>query len=62
MGYTLDDVIGKTSLELDILKNPHERARLAAGLKKDGYYDNLEVEFVTKDGSIKIGLVSAKII
>jgi len=62
MGYTKNDVIGKTSLELNIWKNPEDRKRLVDALEQDGEIQNLEAEFITKNGAIKIGLMSARVI
>ncbi|MFA3783901.1 PAS domain S-box protein [Melioribacteraceae bacterium 4301-Me] len=62
MGFTEADVIGKTSLELNIWVNPKDRERLVEGLKTNGIVENLEAPFRAKDGSIKIGLMSATII
>ncbi|MBF0376568.1 MAG: transporter substrate-binding domain-containing protein [Desulfamplus sp.] len=62
MGYTREEVIGKTSLELSIWKNPEERARLVECLKKDGYVENMEAQFIGKDGNIRDGLMSASVL
>jgi PAS domain S-box-containing protein len=61
-GYTVDDVIGKTSLEINIWENPQDRAKLVAGLKENGRVDNLEAKFRMKDGTIINGLMSASLI
>jgi PAS domain S-box-containing protein len=61
-GYTEADVIGKTSLELNIWEDPQDRARLVEGLRKDGFVNNLEACFRKKDGSTNYGLMSAAII
>ncbi|WP_457553406.1 sensor domain-containing diguanylate cyclase [Desulfobacula sp.] len=62
MGYTRDDVIGKTSLFLNIWENSEDRKRLINGLSKTGYVDNMEARFVDKGGKIIVGLMSARII
>jgi PAS domain S-box-containing protein len=62
MGYTNDDVIGKTSLGLNIWSNPEDRKELVRGLREKGYYDNLEAQFRKKDGIILTGLMSARLI
>ena len=62
MGYTRADVIGKTSLELNIWKNPADRQRLIDGLMKNGYVQNLEAEFCKHDGSTGTGLMSARLL
>ncbi len=61
-GYTAADVIGKTSVEVDIWADRADRDRLVAGLRERGEVANLEAPFRMKDGSIKIGLMSASII
>jgi PAS domain S-box-containing protein len=61
-GYPAADVLGKTSLEIEIWGDPADRARLVAGLREHGEVSNLEAPFRTKDGSIKVGLMSASTI
>lgn len=61
LGYTREEVIGKSSLDLKIWRNPEDRARLVEGIKKNGYYDDLEAEFIHKDGHIITGLMSASV-
>ncbi len=61
LGYTSEDVVGKTSFALNIWKNPDHRKRLVDELSKNGYVENLEAEFVGKDGNIRIGLMSARL-
>jgi PAS domain S-box-containing protein len=62
MGYTREDVLGKTSLELNIWKNSEDRKRLVEGLKSDGYVENLEAEFCGKNNRIRYGLMSARVL
>ncbi len=62
MGFTEEDVLGKSSLELDIWVNPEDRAKLAQDLRAQGLVENLEAKFRTKDGRIKAGLMSAAVI
>jgi PAS domain S-box-containing protein len=61
-GYTVDDVKGKSSLDLDIWVNPEDRQRLVNGLRESGQVINLEAPFRFKNGEIKTGLMSARII
>jgi two-component system cell cycle sensor histidine kinase/response regulator CckA len=61
-GYTREDVIGKSSLDINIWDIPEDRERLIEGLKKDGFIRNLESRFRMKDGSHGIALMSANII
>jgi len=60
MGYTRDEVIGKSSVALDIWKNPEDRKRLVKELDEKGFVENLEAEFTGKDGRIRFGLMSAR--
>jgi PAS domain S-box-containing protein len=62
MGYSEGDVIGKTSIELNIWKDPEDRKRLIEGLKAKGEVENLEAAFISKDGEIIHGMMSAAII
>ncbi|MBN2715244.1 MAG: PAS domain S-box protein [Deltaproteobacteria bacterium] len=59
-GYTRADVIGKSSLEINIWNNVEDRNRLVAGLRTQGYVKNLEAEFRMKDGAVHVGLMSAR--
>ena len=61
-GYTKEDAIGVSSLDLNIWAIPEDRERLIAGLKKDGRVENLESVFLMKDGSQKTALMSASLI
>ena len=61
-GYTEEDVIGKTSLELNIWDIPEDRQRLVAGLKEHGKVENLETRFRKKNGTTLFGLMSASLI
>ncbi len=61
-GYTRDEVVGTTSLEMNIWVNPEDRKRLAKGLTERGEVKNLEAEFRMKDGKIISGLMSASLI
>jgi PAS domain S-box-containing protein len=62
MGYDRSDVIGKTSLSLNIWKHPEDRQQLLSGLRKQGYVQNLEAELVRKDGKVAVTLLSARVL
>ena len=62
MGYQRQEVIGRSSLELKIWVNPEDRTRLVAELQARGFIDNFEAQFRTKDGRIRTGLMSARVI
>ena len=61
-GYTYEDVIGKSSLEINFWYNQNDRKKLVRGLKKNGRVDNLEAQFLNKDGTSLTGLMSATIL
>ncbi len=61
-GYTREEVIGKTSIELNIWANPSDRERLISALKHDGCIRNMEARFRLKDETEITGLISANLI
>jgi PAS domain S-box-containing protein len=61
-GYDQEDVAGRTSLELDIWADPKDREKLIEGLRTKGEAINLEANFRMKDGDVRVGLMSAKVI
>ncbi|MDA8425803.1 MAG: PAS domain S-box protein [Treponema sp.] len=63
MGYTRDEVLGRSSLpgDLDIWVHPEDRKRLLAGVEK-GEVEKFETEFRRSDGSIITVSISAHLI
>ncbi len=61
-GYAQEDVDGKTSIEMNLWHDIKDRENLVKGLEKNGEVKNLEARFRCKDGTIKLGLLSANII
>jgi PAS domain S-box-containing protein len=61
-GYTREDAIGKSSIDLNIWYDPKDRQRLFKKLQKDGYVENLEARFRKKDGQVGVGLMSASVL
>ena len=61
-GYTREEVIGKTSQEINIWENLAERDKLIDELIKNGLVNNQESKFRMKDGRIITALMSARII
>lgn len=61
-GYEEQEVIGKTSAEIQIWADVKYRNELVALLSKNSLVANLEAKFRMKDGSIKDGLMSAAVI
>jgi two-component system cell cycle sensor histidine kinase/response regulator CckA len=62
MGYTREEVIGKTSQALNIWADPADRKRLVDELLRTGAVENLEARFVRKSGQVGMGLMSARIL
>ncbi|MFH0996299.1 MAG: response regulator [Pseudomonadota bacterium] len=60
-GYAEEDVIGKTSLEINIWKNPEDRIKIVERLKAKGEVRNYEACFLALDREY-YGLMSASII
>jgi PAS domain S-box-containing protein len=61
-GFTSDETIGKSSMEIDLWKDPYDRQNVVNELKKKGSCDNYEAVFRMKDGSLINGSISARII
>jgi two-component system, cell cycle sensor histidine kinase and response regulator CckA len=61
-GYSEDEIVGRSSLDLKVWCDPEDRSTLRRILKRDGYVKNLQVQFHAKDGSIRTCLMSARII
>jgi PAS domain S-box-containing protein len=61
-GYSEHEVVGKSSLELNLWQNPADRNKLVAELKEKGLVLNFEACFLKKDGSVIDGLMSASLI
>ncbi len=62
IGYTQEEIIGRSSVTLNIWNNPDDRKKLLKGLEEKGFVENLEAEFVSKNGEIINGLMSASLI
>ena len=59
-GYSREETQGVSSINSKIWKNPEDRQLVINELLKNRYCDNFEVEFVRKNQSLLIGLISAK--
>jgi PAS domain S-box-containing protein len=59
-GYSREEIIGHTSLELNIWETPEARVRFVEQLKQEGSLVNVETRFRTKQGSIRVLLSSAE--
>jgi PAS domain S-box-containing protein len=61
-GYRRDEAIGRTSSELGMWSDPHDRENAIGQLRVDGRIRNLEYRFRSKTGAMGIGLISAELI
>ena len=62
IGYHRDEVIGRTSVELNIFPDPGQRAAAAEQLRKHKSIKNLEQSFRRRNGEIRQALVSSELI
>ncbi|MCK5097273.1 MAG: PAS domain S-box protein, partial [Desulfobacteraceae bacterium] len=62
LGYTREEAVGKSSVELNIWNNIKDREHLLSGLKKYGFVEDMEAEFRKKDGQIRTGLMYAHLL
>jgi two-component system NtrC family sensor kinase len=61
-GYTRDEVIGQSALDLNIWGNIEDRRKIIKTLQEGGKVQNDVLQFRTKSGIIRTGLASADII
>lgn len=60
-GYTEEEVVGRSSLELNIWKNPEDRKKIVKTLLSGNDVRDFESTFITKRGEIR-GMLSAAIL
>ena len=61
LGYTEEEILGKSSLEMNIWVEPEARKEIVTGLKEKGRIENFEATFRHKNGSVVYGLMSASL-
>ena len=61
-GFTREEAVGKSSIKIDLWKDPDARQKLVGILQEKGVCENFEAEFQRKDGTVLTGLLSAKIL
>ena len=61
-GYSREEVLGRTALELNLWADPQDRERLVSELQARGRLHDRESRFRLKSGEIRLGLLSAEII
>lgn len=62
LGYTKQEVLGRTSTDLGLLAQAEQRARVTVELQRSGSVHGVELEVRHKDGGVLYGLVSAEVI
>jgi PAS domain S-box-containing protein len=60
-GWTREEALGRTTLELKIWAQPEDRERVVRLIREHGEFTGLEAPFRRKDGSLLTGLMSGKI-
>ena len=61
-GYSREEVIGDSALDLNIWANIEDRNRVMTILKQDGVVRGLEIQFLARDGSTFFMNYSAEVI
>ncbi len=61
IGWTREEVIGKTSKEINVWRHMEDRQKLVQAMQHDGFIENMEADFVDKNGKIITGLMSAHV-
>ncbi len=62
MGYSYQEIIGKTTFELETYVNPADREKIIDTLKKEGKVDSYEFQFKSKNGEIRDALAAVTFI
>lgn len=60
-GYSRNDVINRSDSEISIWENPDDRVKFLDTLKKHGRVKNMESAFRLRNGTVRTGLMSARI-
>ena len=61
-GYSRNEVLGKSALDIQLWNDRQDRAKMIADLQEHGSIDNFEADFKRKDGRIIPCLISARVI
>lgn len=62
VGYDREEIIGRTSVELEIWANPVERTRLVEAIREQGSVRDMEITVRQKSGQLCYALTSAELI
>ncbi len=58
-GYTRDEVIGHTTLEIGLFADPDDRHHIVDRMDSQGQAQNIEINLKSKSGQVIVGLLSA---
>lgn len=61
-GYRRDEILGHTSLELNLWSDPGERARFVSMLRDQKRVISFEASFRIKSGEIRVGLAAGEVV
>jgi PAS domain S-box-containing protein len=61
-GYTREEIIGRTSLEVNIWDSPADQVDIMSRLEKQGTLSNIETTFRTKSGATRVFLSSVELV
>jgi PAS domain S-box-containing protein len=62
LGYSAAEVLGRTSLEIEVWDDPRDRQKIVSALQEKGAVANFEARFRARDGAVRSGMMSATII
>ncbi|MFZ0454355.1 MAG: PAS domain S-box protein [Ignavibacteriaceae bacterium] len=60
-GYSRQEIIGKTPLEIGLYKNSTDREKFVGAILRDGYVPKMEIDFRMKSGEIKNCYISGEL-
>jgi PAS domain S-box-containing protein len=61
-GYTREEAIGRTSLELEIWADAQDQSIMMHLVRENGFIDNKEIQLRTKDGEIRTTIFTATVL
>lgn len=61
-GYSRAEVVGRTTQDLGFWARPEDAGKIRAALLAEGRARNLEMQFRTKSGEVRLGVLSAELI
>lgn len=59
-GFTHEEVLGRTALELGLAPHPDQRTKYADAIREHGRVIDLEIQYYTKSGELRDALVSGE--